>query len=134
MDGADVVASVCLVVGVIVLGLGCFVGLTTKVAGAAKDAKDKVEDAKAKLDDAQRQIVSVHGNFAVMANGGGGERAEAATSEAAARTAEAKSALEEVGSIIGSLPEALRFAGLLVLVGTVLIGVATIQFGGTSLF
>jgi hypothetical protein len=32
------------------------------------------------------------------------------------------------------LPENLRFAGVLVLVGTVLIGVATIQFGGTSLF
>ena len=50
------------------------------------------------------------------------------------KTEAAKSALEQVGSIVASLPENLRFAGLLVLVGAVLMSVATIQFGGTSLF
>jgi hypothetical protein len=32
------------------------------------------------------------------------------------------------------LPENLRFSGMLVLVGAVLISIATIQFGGVSLF
>jgi hypothetical protein len=39
-----------------------------------------------------------------------------------------------VQGIVAALPENLRFAGLLVLVGTVLMGVATIQFGGVSPF
>ena len=46
----------------------------------------------------------------------------------------AKTAFEQVEGIVASLPQNLRFAGLLVLVGTALIGVATIQFGGVSLF
>jgi hypothetical protein len=35
-------------------------------------------------------------------------------------------------SVVASLPENLRFAGLLVLLGTGRIGVATIQFGGIA--
>jgi len=46
----------------------------------------------------------------------------------------AKSALEQVQGIVGALPENLRFAGLLVLIGTLLISVATVQFGHISLF
>lgn len=47
---------------------------------------------------------------------------------------EAKGKFSEIGSLVGSLPEHLRYAGLLIVVGAALIGVATVQFGGTSLF
>lgn len=54
--------------------------------------------------------------------------------EASASAAAAKSAIEQVQGIVGSLPVNVRFAGLLVLVGAVLMSVATIEFGGVSLF
>ena len=45
-----------------------------------------------------------------------------------------KSALDEVSGIVAALPENLRFAGLLILVGAALMSVATVQFGGHSIF
>jgi uncharacterized protein HemX len=55
--------------------------------------------------------------------------------EAKAKVDEAKdTVLGDIGSIIGSLPEALRFPGLMILVGTVLMSVAAVQFGGHSIF
>ena len=59
---------------------------------------------------------------------------ESAAASAQTTAAEAKNTLEEIGGIVGALPENLRFAGLLILVGTVLMSVATVQFGGHSLF
>ncbi|HET9287130.1 MAG TPA: hypothetical protein VFO26_06185 [Gaiella sp.] len=57
-----------------------------------------------------------------------------AVAAAGASTEAASSALEQVQGIVAALPENLRFAGLLILVGAVLMGVATVQFGDVSLF
>jgi hypothetical protein len=43
-------------------------------------------------------------------------------------------AAKEISELIASLPEYQRFPGMLVLLGAALMGVGTVQFGGTSLF
>lgn len=143
IDNAEAVAWICLIVGVFVLVAGVVAGFRT--GGASEkvdDAKEKIDDVKSKVEDAKNKIGEakdkIVGSGGLEAGGGGLEAASAEASnaaDAASSSAEAaKSALDQVAGIVGSLPENIRFAGLLVLVGTVLISVATIQFGGTSLF
>ena len=127
---ADAVGWICLVVGFLVLGAGVYTGLRTSLA------HDKLKQASEKLDETKEHIEKT--KTAMQQPGlegvGAGDEARNAGEAASESAAAAQSALEQVQSIVGSLPENLRFAGLLVLVGTVLISVATIQFGGTSLF
>ena len=129
---ADVVAWVSLIVGVVVLLAGVVVGLVTSLKKTPTAAGEKLDQAKQKIDETKANVDAVkaaQGQAGVEA-AGGTSAADAASSSAAA----AKTALEQVGDIIGSLPENLRFAGVLVLIGAVLMSVATIQFGGTSIF
>jgi Sec-independent protein translocase protein TatA len=131
---ADAVGWVCLVIGILVLGAGVFTGLQTSLTEAPEKAKDKLDEASQKIDEAKEHI-----DRTTAAMEGGLEAAAATEARSAGQAAgtsadAAKSAIEQVEGIVGALPENLRFAGVLVLVGTVLIGVATIQFGGTSLF
>jgi FtsZ-interacting cell division protein ZipA len=134
------VAWLCFVVGVIVLFGGVAIGLWTsfrKAPQTAEQAKAKLEEAHAKIDEARAQIEESASAVAESNLESFTASAADATSaaEAAGASAEAaKSAFEQVQGIVAALPENLRFAGLLVLVGTVLMGVATIQFGGVSLF
>ena len=139
LDNAEIVGWVCLVVGVAVVATGIYVGLTTPAKEAA-EAKKKLETAEQAIADADDQIrqakVAAANSQAVGAESfmAAGEAATKAAEDATAKTAEAKTALDQVAGIVASLPENLRFAGMLVLLGVVLMGVATIQFGGTSLF
>lgn len=129
METVDkIIAGLCFLAGLSVLAAGCWVGVKTKITGTTQAAKDHLADAKQKLEGAEANL---RAGVRSLANGGspGGE-GEAAVSQ----QNQAKSAIQQASDIIGSLPEALRFAGLLVLVGTILIGVATIQFGGTAIF
>jgi Sec-independent protein translocase protein TatA len=131
---ADAVGWVCLVIGILVLGAGMFTGLQTSLTEAPEKAKDKLDEASQQIDEAKQHI-----DRTTAAMEGGLEAAVATEARSAGQAAgtsadAAKSAIEQVQGIVGALPENLRFAGVLVLVGTVLIGVATIQFGGTSLF
>jgi hypothetical protein len=125
---AEVVAWICFVSGLVLLVSGVVIGLFltfTKTKRSAEDVKKKVEDAKEKIDALQESAVS------------GSLRAEAdqgTANQATAQAAVAKSALDEISGIISSLPENLRFAGLLALVGVALMSVATVQFGGHSIF
>lgn len=122
------VAAACFIAGLVVLAIGCWVGVKTKITGTTEAAKEHLADAKQKLEGAQADL---RAEVRALADGGTpGGVGEAAV----AQQNQAKSAIQQASDIIGSLPEALRFAGLLVLVGTILIGVATIQFGGVSLF
>jgi hypothetical protein len=128
IKNAEVVAWVCLLVGLIVLLAGAGIGLVISLREAPADAKAAVEKAKVKIDETKAHLeqATVPGLEAGQATG---------SVQAAAGTADAaKSALEQVSGIVGSLPEPVRFAGMLVLVGAVLMSVATIQFGGVSLF
>jgi Sec-independent protein translocase protein TatA len=131
---ADAVGWICLVIGILVLGAGVFTGLRTSLSEAPGKAKDKLDEASQKIAEAKEHIdrttEAMEGGMAAAVSAEARSAGEAAGTSADA----AKSAIEQVEGIVGALPENLRFAGVLVLVGTVLIGVATIQFGGTSLF
>jgi hypothetical protein len=137
---ADAVAWICFGVGIVVLLIGVVIGLWTSLARPSKKTEEaiaKLDEAKARIGEAQAHIERTTSAAASADLEGFNATAPNMTEsvEAAGESTEAAgTALEQVESIVGSLPENLRFAGLLVLVGTVLMGVATIQFGGVSLF
>jgi NAD/NADP transhydrogenase alpha subunit len=126
---AKVVAWICFFVGLALLGIGTVLGLVIsfkKVSGSdAKDVKQKVAQVK-------NQVIALQ---ASAKEGFGVATTDASKAAAAQATGDAaNSTLDEINSIIGSLPEQLRFAGLLILLGVALMSVATVQFGGTSIF
>jgi hypothetical protein len=131
---ADAVGWICLVIGIVVLGAGIFTGLQTSLNEAPEKAKDKLNEASQKIDEAKEHIDRTTAAMEGGLEAAGATEAMSAGQAAGTSADAAKSAIEQVEGIVGALPENLRFAGVLVLVGTVLIGVATIQFGGTSLF
>ena len=122
---AEIVAWSCFFVGVVLLFAGVVIGLALTFWKRTQDVKQKVEEAKGKVD--QLKATAMSGSLKATAD-------EDAAASAESMAADAKSTLEEIGGIVGALPENLRFAGLLILVGTVLMSVATVQFGGHSLF
>jgi hypothetical protein len=128
LDNAEVVAWLCFVLGAIVLLVGLYLGLKTAPEKAAKQKDEKLKEARANLEETTSLLKT-----AASGNLEGGDAANTAE-VAATKVEEAKSALEQVGSIIGSLPEHERFPGMLILVGAVLMSVGTIQFGGTAIF
>lgn len=127
---AKIVAWACFGIGVAFLVIGAAVGL---VLGFRKTAQSlTAKDAKAKVDEAKTQVDALKQTAVSSANK---SEADSSAADAATTTAAtAKDVLSEIGSIVGSLPENLRFAGLLVLIGAALMSVATVQFGGHSLF
>jgi disulfide bond formation protein DsbB len=118
----------CFVVGLIVMFVGIAIGIYLSLSKSTKDA----EDVKKKVDEAKKQVDALQAS-AVSSSLTAAPNQEAAD-QAQTQAAAAKSTLDEISSIIGSLPENLRFAGLLVLVGVALMSVATVQFGGQSIF
>lgn len=127
---AQIIAWACFGLGVLILLTGVRIGLglsfaKTKKGFSAKDAKAKVEDASAKV-----QALKTQAMTAALSPTSDSSAADAASSGANA----VKGTLEDISSILSALPENLRFAGLLILIGTVLMSVATVQFGGHSLF
>jgi ABC-type transport system involved in cytochrome bd biosynthesis fused ATPase/permease subunit len=128
LNNAELVAWICFALGVIVLLVGLYLGLKVAPEKAKEENKQKLDEAKAKLAESTTQLKA-----AASGDLEAGKAAGVAASATAAAE-QAKSALEQIGGIVGSLPEQQRFPGMLVLVGTVLIGVGTIQFGGTTLF
>jgi hypothetical protein len=141
INNAEVAAWISLIVGIIVMGTGLSIGVFTSLTKAPTAAKEKVDEAKGKLDDtktklgqAKAQIQSLGTTALESAGIPDTDPASAATDEAADAADAAQSAIQQMEGIIGTLPEHLRFAGMLVLVGAALMGVATVQFGGTSLF
>jgi FtsZ-interacting cell division protein ZipA len=137
---AQAVGWTCFVVGILLLAGGVFIGLWVTLKQATRSteaAKKKIDEAKASLDEAHEQIQRT--SSAVAQGDLEGVEAPAAVATEAVNAAgtsaqQAKSALEQVEGILSALPENLRFAGLLILVGSVLMSVATVQFGGVSLF
>jgi hypothetical protein len=136
----DVVAWLCFALGAIFLLGGATIGLWAsrrRTPRKAREARAKLEEARARIDEAQGHIdettrAVTDSNLESVASSSA--QASTAAQAAGASADAAKSAVEEVQGIVAALPENLRFAGLLILVGTVLIGVATVQFGGVSLF
>lgn len=126
LHSADIVGWVCFIVGLSLIGVGTFVGLSTKPMQTSDAVKKKAAAAAKHL-----EVATKHASLAATSTGS--DATDAATA-ASTETEKAKSLLADIGGIIGSLPEHLRFAGMLVLVGALLVSVATVQFGGTSLF
>jgi FtsZ-interacting cell division protein ZipA len=137
---ADVVAWVCFVLGAIFLVGGAAIGLWTsrrQTPRKAREARAKLEEASSRIHEARGHIeettrAATESNLESVA--ASSAQASTAAQAAVASADAAKSAVEEVQGIVAALPENMRFAGLLILVGMVLIGVATVQFGGVSLF
>jgi hypothetical protein len=121
---AEIVAWTCFVVGIVLLLAGVVIGLALSLK-RTRDWRQKVNEAKDKVDELKATAMS--GPMAATAREG-----EPAPAEI--KAAEAKSTLEEIGGLVGALPENLRFAGLLILVGAALMSVATVQFGGHAVF
>lgn len=142
VDGnAELVAWLCFGLGAGVLlagvGLGIVVSLRRTVAAAAQveTAKQELSNTANRVEDAKSEIESIKASKAL--EGGGPpdtSAAETAAAGAATSAQAAKSAVEQIQGALASLPENLRFAGLLILVGAALMSVATVQFGETSLF
>jgi hypothetical protein len=122
---AEIVAWTCFVVGIALLLVGLLIGLALTFRKTTRQIEHKMRQVRAKVDELTETAVS--GSLHSHA-----DHEAAATAEAAG--ADAKSTLDEVSGIVAALPENLRFAGLLILVGTALMSVATVQFGGHSLF
>jgi hypothetical protein len=122
---AEIVAWTCFVIGTALLLGGVFIGLYVTFKTAREHVRSKVDEARRKIDELKTTAVSAAQS----------DRASEPAAAAAASTAEAaKSSLEQLQGIIAALPEAMRFPGLLILVGAILMSVATVQFGGHSLF
>lgn len=117
-------AGVCFWVGLAILGVGVGFGLRSNKS-SAQLARAKVETAKAK-------VATLTTTAVAAAN-------EASSDQTAAQTAqstgeEASNLLDDLSGILASFPEVLRFPVFLVLVGGALMSVATVQFGGQSIF
>ena len=132
LANAETVAWVCFILGAVVVLVGLYLGIVAAPQKAGEETKKKLEEAKAKMEETTAHLERA------TARGRGDDAAAAeaadATETAKETTEQAKSLLDGIGEAVGSLPEHQRFPGLLVLVGTALMGVATIQFGGTSIF
>ena len=140
VSDAHFVAWACFGIGVLTFAAGVGIGLWTLLKGApaaAEQAKTKLEEARKHIEDARSHIavtssVAASSNLESVAQSAA--QASVAADAAGDSNEAAKSALEQVQGILSALPENQRFAALLILVGTVLIGVATVQFNGVSLF
>lgn len=114
---ANTVAWICFILGLLLVVAGTIIGLVLSFIRAEKKVEEKAKEVQQKVEQLQAGAESQQVQAAAEAN------ADAA-----------KKALEELKGIIASLPENLRFAGLLILVGALLMSVGTIQFGGISIF
>lgn len=137
LSGGEFVAGVSLVLGVaLVAGSGLFgIGINTHGSTKIAQPKDELDDAQQRIQDTRQQLDNLEaGGLEAAGDLAGADRQlRQAAADAETSAGASKSVLEQVSGIVGALPENLRFTGMLVLVGTVLVSVATIQFGGTFL-
>lgn len=124
---AETVATFCFFIGAAMVVGGTLVGLVMswKEAKSGGSAKQKVNSA----------LQSVKDLKDTAAKAAESTTAEPQTADSAkGKGAAAESALKEIEGIIGSLPERMRFVAMVVLIGALLMSVATVQFGGHSIF
>jgi hypothetical protein len=129
-ENAEIVAWVCFALGAVILLAGVVIGLILSFAKnpkhmSTKTASKKIEEALLKVDALKSTALAAASEPTADTT---------AANEATSQAGQLQSVLKEIGGILGSLPENLRFDGLLVLVGALLMSVATVQFGGHSIF
>lgn len=129
-------ASDAAVGGWICFGLGGLMFLVGLVLGAYIGWKEAVgatrEKVEAKVDLAVKKVSDLTARAVDAANTDGKDAAAATAATATGGSTTA--ALKEVEELLKTLPERLRFAGFLILIGALLMSVATVQFGGHSIF
>jgi hypothetical protein len=127
---AEFVAWACFGLGAVIVLAGVIIGLIQGFGKAPKAITTKVVNAK--IAEAREKVQTLETTAVDSAK----QETANPTAEktAATQSEQAQSILQEIGGIVASLPENIRFDGLLVLVGAVLMSVATVQFGGHSLF
>jgi chromosome segregation ATPase len=135
LSGGEFVARISMVLGVVLVAGGELLGIGISTHGSTKiaQATDELDNAQQRIQDTRQQLDNLEavGLEAAGDLAGVDRQLRQAAADAETSAGAAKSALEQVRGILGALPENLRF-GMLVLVGTVLVNVATIQFGNTS--
>ena len=129
LPSANLYAEYCFWAGVAMLFVGVAVGVIISFQEPPKAvtsvAKAKLKKAKAKLEALQTITVDAADS---------GKTAGTSPATAATTATEAKDLLSDIDGLLTALPERLRFAGLLVLIGGALMSVAMVQFGGHSIF
>lgn len=123
------------VVGLALIVVGALLGLWLVWKPPKSQAEKKKEELKATLeaikDEADQTLLRLN----TVGTLSGDQQATQATAQTVSD--EAKKGLDQLkdlGALIASLPEHLRFPGLLVIIGAALVGVALIQEGGVGLF
>lgn len=114
---ADDVASVCFVTGLGLLILGAVIGYWREDADI-RELKKKIKELEQKLKEAKEGL----------------ESTATPTDEQRAAAQDLEKAASAIKGLLEAFPEKLRFAVFMMVVGTLLMSVATIQFGGTSIF
>jgi hypothetical protein len=129
VTNATAVGWLCFGLGAIVFLAGAALGLRLgwNEPSGATHAK-----AKAKLEQAQQKISQLTTTAVAAANKEGKDPVAAA--EASTTGASAADVVKDFEGLLKALPERLRFSGFLILVGALLMSVATVQFGGHSIF
>ena len=149
-DLAEKVAGACFILGLILVvtgvGFGLYFSFKPEKSATPNDFTKKIKDAastakaaKTEAESLKKLIGDSHAEGAVLPAGavaGKINEVTAKVDDVAEKAAEAEAAStgEQIASIISSLPVTLRFYGLVILIGTILMSVGTVQFGGTSLF
>jgi hypothetical protein len=124
---AETVATVCFFIGAAMVVVGALVGLVMSWKELTTGGS-----AKQKVNGALKTVEALKDTATKAAESTTAEPATAHSAEG--KGAAAESALKEIEGIIGSLPERLRFGAMGVLIGALLMSVATVQFGGHSIF
>lgn len=119
----------CFVIGAILLLAGAALGVY--LGAKEPDAKTK-EDIKKKADQAKTQIEQLTQQAVKAANTDAKDTA--AATESKEKGDAAASTVKDLEGLLKALPERLRFAGFLIIFGALLMSVATVQFGGHSIF
>jgi hypothetical protein len=137
LSGGEWVAWIRQMLGVILILGGAHSGSESAGKGPRRSARQRASSTvltNASTTPASGESFAAGGREVAGDLEGAGRELREAAADADTSAGAAKSALDQMSGIVGALPENLRFAGMLALVGTVLVSVATVQFGGTFLF
>lgn len=129
VSDAIAVGWACFGLGAVVFVIGCVLGVYIDWKEIDGDASSNV---KGKVVKATKEVSDLT-TKAVEAANTDGKNTDTASAAEATGTA-VVSTMKDVEGLLKTLPERLRFAGFLILIGALLMSVAAVQFGGHSVF
>ncbi len=129
-NSAFYIAWACFVIGALVFLAGVALGLLLSLRET--NAGVSAKDAQAKIKAATATVNTLTANAVQAARTVGAD--DSTATKVGSEGGTAASTLKEVEGIIGALPERIRFSAVLILIGALLMSVATVQFGGHAIF